>query len=541
MKFIDTLFNRKYSTVVCILLAVFNRIINVMFVSFAGKDKMILVLQSKSLLEGHGLSRPFYYFSDPDNPVWNFTPRWPPGYPVVLAPFLKLFNYDVYWATTTLDIAVCIALIFIVRKICMQIGFSKAATNIATVIAGAFEYTFIHESLPTDTISLVFLLIGIILTLSCMRSEYSFQRLLLAGFFLFSPCLFRYSYPPVTIAVPLVILLTGWLKKDRLLVKKGAGLLITTAVFVSILFLLIKASTGEASFILETKRGIYPENLTSWFPVIPSSFINIAFLTSQLIHKTGTSFTESMLWLEIISAIATLLLIILFFYLLKKKFFAVLTSFKWFLLIGFIVSAAIAVPLAYLSFTYHIQQSYYGSAGWNYVSEGRYFAFINIFLQLAFLGWVTLYHNSIKNIFLKIIAFSAGIFLFIDVAHNIYFHTKVALDYKAHKSVVFREQDYNYFDKLIPQLEKEYPGYDIMAAAPDDNYYYHMASYLGHKGVEDATPLKLGQPIVKKPSLLLLMLFDNELEDYKKTIEGDNVIFLKEIHISNFYLIKLEP
>ena len=539
MKFIQTLFDRKYSALVCIMLAVLNRIINVMFVSFAGKDKMILVLQSKSLLDGHGLSRPFYYFSDLNNPVWNFTPRWPPGYPIVLAPFLKLFNYDVYWATTALDIIVCVAFIFIVRKICQQIGFSAAATNIATLIAGAFEYAFINESLPTDTISLVFLLMGLLLSLKCLEGGYSFKNLLLAGFFLFSPCLFRYSYPPATIAVPAIILLTGWIKRDRLLIKKGVGLLTITAVFVGILFLLIKLSTGEASFILETERGIYPENIIHWFPVIPSSFINIAFLTSQLVQKTGTPFATSMMLLEIVNVIAVVCFVILFFYLLKKSFFADLTPFKWFLLLGFVVSAAVIVPLCYLSFTYRIQESFYG--GWNYVAEARYFAFINIFLQIVFLGWVTLYRNSIKNIFLKTTAFVLGIFLSVEVLHNLYFHTKVALDYKAHKSSVFREQDYNYFDKLIPQVEKSYPAHDILVAAPDDNYYYHTASYLGHKGIEDASPLRLGQPAVKKPSILVLMLFDNELEDYRKCLAGNDVVYLKKIYRSNFYLLTLGP
>ena len=132
------------------------------------------------------------------------------------------------------------------------------------------------------------------------------------------------------------------------------------------------------------------------------------------------------------------------------------------------------------------------------MAEARYFAFINIFLQLAFLGWITLYRSSINSTFKKIIAGALAIFLLVEITHNLYFHTKVALNYKTYKSAVFREQDYNYFDKLLPQLQKDYHGYDILVAAPDDNYYYHTASYHGHKGIEDATPLKLGQPIVKK-------------------------------------------
>ena len=52
---------------------------------------------------------------------------------------------------------------------------------------------------------------------------------------------------------------------------------------------------------LPTERGFYPENIVHWFPVVPSSFINIAFLTSQAIHVAGISFKTSMQWLEIIN------------------------------------------------------------------------------------------------------------------------------------------------------------------------------------------------------------------------------------------------
>src|SRR5215203_3431270 len=134
-KLISFLSNR-YVSIIIIFLSVATRIINVLFVSYYGRDKMFLVLQSKSLLGGKGLAVPQYLTSNTITPVYDFTPLWPPGYPILLAPLLKLFNYNIYWATTTLDIIFCITLIFIVRKICRQIGLSIAAVNIMTLIAG---------------------------------------------------------------------------------------------------------------------------------------------------------------------------------------------------------------------------------------------------------------------------------------------------------------------------------------------------------------------------------------------------------------------
>ena len=178
-------------------------------------DKMFLVLQSKSLLEGKGLAVPQYFTSNTITPVYDFTPLWPPGYPILLSPFLKLFNYNIYWATTALDIIFCVALIFVIRKICRQIGLPIAATNIMTLIAGCFEYTFINESLPTDSISIVLFLIsfGMVITLLTSKS-FSIKKTLIVSFFLFLPCLFRYNYPAISLAVIVGILFIGFIKKD---------------------------------------------------------------------------------------------------------------------------------------------------------------------------------------------------------------------------------------------------------------------------------------------------------------------------------------
>src|ERR1700740_2149243 len=134
-KLISFLSNR-YASIIIVFLSIATRIINVLFVSYYGRDKMFFVLQSKSLLEGKGLAVPQYLTSNTVTPVYDFTPLWPPGYPILISPFLKLFNYNIFRATTTLDIIFCIALIFVVRKICRQINLPVAAINIMTLIAG---------------------------------------------------------------------------------------------------------------------------------------------------------------------------------------------------------------------------------------------------------------------------------------------------------------------------------------------------------------------------------------------------------------------
>lgn len=526
-------------TRLCIIVAIYNRIINVLFVSYAGRDKMFLVLQSKSMLAGHGLSVPQYFFANPETPVYDFTPLWPPGYPILLAPFLKIFNYDIYWATTTLDIIVALALIFVVRRICVQIGLPTAAVNIMTLITGCFEYTFINESLPTDTVSLVFLLAGLSVTINLLTSTFSLKKILIASLLLFVPCLFRYNYPAISLAVTALLVVFGFLRKDALLKKKGLLLFFFTAGLTFLFFIIMKVTTGYAGYATPTERGFFPENIMHWFPAVPSSFINLAFLTSQGIRLTDLSFESLMLILEVINIISILLLAIfllrLFF---KRSFFGLLNSFSWFLVLGFIACVVLFGVLGYASFTYQVQKGFLQN--WNYVYEPRYYAFANIFLQIIFICWIFLFPHS-KNILLRIICWSLSIFLFIEFSHNIYFHTKVAMNFNKYKSDVYREKDYSSFYFLIDSIEKKYPYEEIWVAAPGDNFYQYTGTYLGHKGIADAKVLKNGFPGVKKKTVFVLVLYDNEIAAYREALTKSGAKLAGRAGFTNFYVAELTP
>src|SRR6187551_2114920 len=358
--------SNRYTSIIIIFLSIFIRMINVLFVSYYGRDKMFLVFQSKSLLEGKGLAVPQYFTSNTVTPVYDFTPLWPPGYPIFLAPFLKLFNYNIYWATTTLDIIFCVALIFVIRKICREINLPVAAINIMTLISGCFEYTFINESLPTDTISIVLFLIGLSQLIKLLTAkDLSIKKSLLISFLLFLPCFFRYNYPAISLATIVGVLFIGHIKKDALLKRKSYWLFLYTGFFTVVFFVLMKLLTGHAGYALPTERGFYPENIIHWFPVVPSSFINIAFLTSQAIHIAGISLKTSMQWLEIINVIVVFPLLLFFLTaLFRKKNFTDLSSLKLFLLLGAFASAGLFALLGYMSLTYKMQPRLAGS--WNY-------------------------------------------------------------------------------------------------------------------------------------------------------------------------------
>jgi len=535
--------SNRYTTIVIILLSIAIRIINVLFVSYYGRDKMFLVFQSKSLLEGKGLSVPQYFTSNTVTPVYDFTPLWPPGYPILLAPFLKLFNYNIYWATTTLDIIFCVTLIFVIRKICRQIGLPVAAINIMTLIAGCFEYTFINESLPTDSISIVLFLIGLSQLIELLiTKDFSIKKGILVSFLLFLPCFFRYNYPAISLAAIVGVLFIGYIKKDTLLKRKGWWLFLFTGLFTVAFFVFMKLLTGHAGYALPTERGFYPENILHWFPVVPSSFINIAFLTSQAIHIAGISLKNSLQWLEIINVIVIIPLLLFFLTtLFRKKSFEDLSPLKLFLLVGAFASTGLFALLGYMSLTYKVQMGFNNS--WTYVYEPRYFAFAVLFFQIAFLSLYFIFLKKIfwKNVFVKILAGICFFILFVEVTHNIYFHSKVALNFKKYKSAVYREQDFSYYISLIENIKNKYPDHEIWATAPGDDFYSYLATYHGYIGIADPNNLKTNTVKVKTRTLLIIMLYDHEINTYQDFLSGNTILHNEKILNNNFYEIELQP
>jgi hypothetical protein len=275
-----------------------------------------------------------------------------------------------------------------------------------------------------------------------------------------------------------------------------------------------------------------------WFPAIPASFINLSFLTSQLIKWTGVEFGTQILSLEFINALMVVILLGVFIYsILIKKIYETASATNLLMITGFFSMAALLLLLGYLSFTYEVQKGFINN--WNYISEPRYYAFLFLFIQILFVGWI--FKNEKKPAFLKLAAVAGLFFLSVEIVHNLYFYTRVALNFKEYKSSVFREQDYAYFNSLLAELKKEKPEKDILAASPGDKFYSYTASFYGCRGIADAEKLKSGLPAVKKNSLLLLVLYDNEIAGYNFILQSSKTRLLKKIQYSNFYLVELIP
>ena len=521
-----------------ISIAVIYRILNILIVSETDRDTLILAVQSKNLLDGNGLSIPKYFTTAIDSPVFDLTPTWPPGYPVLLAPFLKIFNYDVFWATTTIDLIACVLFIFLVRKITIELGFPLIAVNILTLIAGTFNYEFIIQSLPTDSPSFVFFLAGLLLLLKTAQKEnFSYISVLLIAILLFLPCTFRYSYPPLSIAAFAALIFAGWYLKKSVLAKKGIIGLAFFSVLLAGFYILLKSGTGTTGYIVETGRGFFPAQLLKWTPVGPGAFIEPVFTTSQLIRITGISVQQSLRVLEIINAIMITGLIVVFIYLFFwKSFFKSLDPFKWFILIGFFISAATCASLSYLTLTYKPQP------GWgNYLGEPRYFMFVTLFLQIVFIGWSFLHFSWKKRFIQKLVVSIFSLLLLIEICHNIYYSTKFVLAFDKNKQANYKDPDYVYFGDMCKELIHNNPGTEIIVASDGDEYFRLMGSYLGQKGLYDGFNLLKSLPEIKKKTILILALYDNEIPAFQAFLSAQNAKLINSVNHANFYRIDLSP
>lgn len=534
MKKVISILENKWVSAFCLIAAIANRTINILFVSYAGRDKMIGVMQSKSFLEGKGFVIPQYFFTAPDQVVYDATPYWPPGYPLFLSPFLKLFSFDIYQATTAFDWVFAIILIFLIRKLLRVLEFNSAAITIGTLIAGCFEYTFISESLPTDLPALVFLVAAFILVIQSLKNTASRPGYwVLAGLFLFLPNLFRYAYPAITIGIPAGILLLGFMNKDKAVRIRGWVMLSTALACMALFFLYMRTSTGMSNYALPTERGIFPGNLLHWHPSAPASFINIAFLSSQVILRLGIPLSILLTVLEWINILVWAVLggwLAWLFFL--QNYFRTMDPWKWFVWLGAISVGGIFLSLGYLSLTYKMQQGFVG--GWNYIYESRYYAFVFLFLQFLFLkgifqakGWQ------------RWPVIAAGILLFIEIGHNIYFHTKVALAFNEYKQAVYREQDYNMFGQLLDELKRSDTGADIIVTSYKDNYYPYTAIYHGYKGFMDARTLLQSMPVVKKKTIMVLVLYSEDVPAFQTVLAGKNVKEWGRFEYTRFYIVDL--
>jgi hypothetical protein len=541
MQRIVHLLNSRKATAICFVIAIFCRAIYVIFISRISWDKTIQTLRGKNLLDGHGLSVTQYFIDNPEIPAYDFTPYWPPGYSVCIAPFLKLTGNNFMLAATLFDMIVSLALIFAIWRLCRKISLPVFACNLMVFISGCFQYIFISKSLPTDTVSLLLIIICINLTLHMLSTgrNISLPVLILSGFIFFLPTGFRYMYAPVSVIFPLFIILVAWKRNRKPLLRTGFLSLFFTIFFVGSMFLLQKKITGFATYSINTETGFFPENLKSWYPFGASAFFNPDFIATKISGFTSRSYSRVFFNLMLLNIPVCLLMLFLAFRFMNRNKENLFNSPACnFIILGFLLSVLIIFMMGWLAYTNKNYQK--GSYIWNYINEGRYFAFVIIYLQLiVFKEFISLIGRQKKRL-MKVITSLGILLILLESLHGVYYSAKIVLRYHEINNLQRPDADYRYFLTAFHKIRNENPEDDILVISSDPTLS-HLAVIMGHKGVYDPFSINKSLPAVKKTTHLLIMMYDVEQTRYREFLASSRPLLIKKINESIFYTLQLKP
>ena len=541
MNRLKKIFETRLAGIVCFLFAITNRIIFTSLNSLIGTDTKIQLTYTKNLLAGKGMGVTKYFTNDLNAPIFDTQQFYPPGLSLAIIPFLKLFGDDEYKAILVFDIIVAGLFIVAVRALGKKIGFSPALNNIVVVMAGCVQFIFFMSWSSTDAISLCFVLFALIETIDiiCKKEDVSLWRIVGCGLLFCLPFFFRYMYFPIAVLLPLIVLLSGFLLKNRKLKARGFKLLAVTVFLLAVLFAFSLSTSGNALFVQNFGRGVFFNQLTKWYPFLPASFINLDFaaqVTERVIHIT---YGRVMFYAEIINAtIFIVLLILLWKYLANYKKDMGLSGHFLFITIGSFIGITIILLLAYLTLTYKAIP--WGYIRWTHSQHARYFAFIYVFVPLLLFACMHHYGSSLKKSFLRFFIFISLFCLAIESLHGVYYNIKILF---AHKDLaIIRDADKGYrsFPAIIEQIKKHNPDRQVIVCSPDQ-YYLHAASQMGYKAIFDHENLWHSDLNVSAKSILLMPVHEQEAIIMKEYIEKKRPQLLSTIAGTYFYTEEINP
>jgi hypothetical protein len=539
-KKIISLPENRYTSVACIFFAFLNRAILVFLTSNIGKDKMLQLTAAENLMAGKGYGIEKYYVGNIIIPVFDRVIEFPPGYSVIMMPFLSLFHHNLENASLAFDLVVSLALIFVIRKLCIAIGFPQFVTNICTLVAGCFQYPFIMFTPPTDTVALLLSLTGLLLWVKTVTQKVlpGLLKTFFISFVFFLPFFFRFSYLPVSLLLPALLAVEGYQNKNNLLFKKGISLFIFTSLLVGLFLLFLKTYAGY--YLPDypgATPGFFPENIVRVYPFIPASFINLDFFAQRFEQVLKIPYWTAMKILECINGLLFFVLIYAVFKFIKaawpgKPSYPMKSFFKAMAILAFFMFLLLAYMSLTLSFLKYFQAAH--------IYEVRLFAFIYIFVQLFFIAWCYTRLSVKKSMAERIIIYLLGFTLLAECLHGVYFNLKTVFHYREWKSAIALNGDYQYFDDFTKSLEKTHPGYELLVASTD-RHYCNQAMLNGKKGIYDVETLNKQLPAVTQKTILLVIVPEKDGEIMSNYIHRFADARIATVEGTSFYYKEIFP
>jgi len=532
------LFSSRFILALVLLFSIANRTINVAYQSMIGKDKMLQLTVAENIISGKGYGVEKYYTGNTQKSFFDRSVPVPPGYSLMIIPFILLSGHDLLKASFLFELLVTIALFLAVIKLLKMIGFSAFETTAFALVLGCFHYPFFSGSPPTDTTALLFTLLSLIMMLGLLKRKKPAPALTLVfiSFIFFLPAFFRFAYLPVCLILPLVFLATGYITKDAQLRKQGMIVSILTFTFLTFIPVMQKLLTGHfLPQYPDAETGFFPNNLLPVYPFLLSSFFNPDFFAQQIEKLTGFPYTDTIKFFEWSGLLFLPFLLYMSFFLLKNLVIKRNTGLlQVFLVTCSLMSCMIIFVIAYTTFT----SSYDKFNQASLLLEARYFSFLIIFIQLLFFLLLFKKVTGINPVFRRSLLLVFGTLLALETSHGIYINQKLLFHFQEMKQHFVPDQDYRFFESFSRELKRNNRN---LLVASTDRYYCNKAMLNGDKGLFDVESLNHTKIHVEEKSVLLLVIPQNDrwiMQDY---INKAGLQPAATVAGTSFYIQKLDP
>jgi hypothetical protein len=411
--------------IVFLVIAVVVKILLQIFFFSMVDDKLIQLHAAKNLLAGHGITISHLSPGNQSSEIFSPLTGWPPGYSIMLAPLLWIFNNDYKTAALVFDIACVFPFFFYLVRIVNYLNMQKWLKNLFILFAGFYFYP-VNSGTSTDLFSFICVLAGFYYLLLLMKdNNRPFRLVLLLSLFLFLAGFFRYSYIPVAFCFPILLGIAGLTNKKRQWVKASCQTVIVLGILMSALLVFQYYYTGSAVYINTKETGFFPENLVKMYPVVPASFFDVEFSLSFFTRYAGGNY---MMYGKILGYLGYILFAFLLVYGIRwiwNKKFLLKNDIDYFIFSGSGISLAICALLFYLSVR-NSANILTASAPWTYIQEFRYFIFIVVFIQL--ISFACLFNRyRAHSRFWKITAVCCALLFALQFTFGVYRVTKLIL------------------------------------------------------------------------------------------------------------------
>ena len=531
----------RFVGIFCFLFAIANRIIFASLYSIIGVDTKMQLAYTKNLLAGKGMGITKYFTNDLNTAVFDTYQVCPPGFSFAIIPFLRIFGGDEHKAVLAYDIVIAILFVFAVRLLGKKAGLSPLFINIITLIAGCSQYIFFMAWSTTDAICVCLTLFALIETAGIInkKENSSLLKAVGVGLLFSSSFYFRYMYLPIALLLPFLVLLSGFLLKNKNLKIVGLKTLGASAFFVILLFVFSLSVSGNALHVTGVGRGFFIDQFVECYPFLPASFINIDFGAQLIQSIIGMDYSRVIFYLQIINPVILVFLIFLLGrYIYKQKKSLQFSSHSLFIIIGSFISLTIIFLLAYLTLTY--KELSWGYHRWTFVGENRYFAFIYVFVPVSF--FITLYHyrSFFRNPFMRLLVFIGLSCLGIEVAHGIYYNAKILVSHNDLAYIRDSDNGIKRFPAIITEIKKQYPDREVLVSSKDQ-LYLHTASEMGCKAIFDYDNFLESDLKVSSKSILLMPINTTDVVIVNEFIEKKKLQLVYTISGISFYTREMDP